>query len=101
MQVVHQNGQSAAKVQLFVTGPEVKSAVMPVAGRMPSNAPAADELYLLHTVPLAYTCGCAYFALFKLGNFSFYRMVRLHTFATHTGVLKLITCRGEHVTGFG
>ena len=29
------------------------------------------------TVPLAYTCGCAYFALFKLGNFSFYRMVSL------------------------
>jgi hypothetical protein len=30
----------------------------------------------LVAVPLAYICGCAYFSLFKLGNFGFYHMVR-------------------------
>ena len=48
-QVVHREGQSAVAVQLLVA------------------------------VPLTYLAGCAYFALFKLGNFSFYRIVPHYT----------------------
>ena len=35
----------------------------------------AASIQLAVMLPLAYICFCAYYSLFKLGNFSFYRMV--------------------------
>ena len=36
----------------------------------------AASIQIAVMLPLAYTCFCAYYSLFKLGNFSFYKMVR-------------------------
>ncbi len=47
----------------------------------------------LVAIPLAYICSCAYFSLFKLGNFGFYHMV---SNSTYPGV-QATACRGAWV----
>ena len=48
----------------------------------------AASVQLAVMLPLAYTCFCAYYSLFKLGNFSFYKMVRASPSPGYGGILR-------------
>ncbi|GAB4818944.1 hypothetical protein N2152v2_005990 [Parachlorella kessleri] len=47
----------------------------------------------LVAIPLAYICSCAYFSLFKLGNFGFYHMVTRATWAYSLLLSGSLLCR--------
>jgi len=60
---------------------------------MLENASSNTQLYIAVAFPLFYMCLCTFYALFKLGMFSFYQLVPRHTDAFSLLVNAGLVCR--------
>jgi hypothetical protein len=60
---------------------------------MLENARSNTQLYIAVAFPLFYMCLCTFYALFKLGMFSFYQLVPRHTDAFSLLVNAGLVCR--------